>query len=104
MCVCHTSSIPDLQFDGLSLEFNGSDFEIDTNSGDIRFMISIIGESKQKTGFADTGITDEKQLEEIVVLRGHSAVHARRWGWGWRWRWRWKLYEGYGYKVVLEDE
>lgn len=42
-------------------------YEIDTNGRNVRLSVGVIGKSKQQTRLAYTGITDEEQLEEVVV-------------------------------------
>lgn len=42
-------------------------YKVNTDGGDVRFSVGIIGKSKQQARLAYTGVTDEKQLEEIVV-------------------------------------
>lgn len=45
----------------------GFAYEVDTNGGNVGLRVGIVGESKQQARLAYTGITDEKQLEEVVV-------------------------------------
>lgn len=42
-------------------------YEVDTNSRDIRLSVGIVGEPQQQTGLSYTGVSDEEELEEIVV-------------------------------------
>ena len=35
----------DLEFDGLALQLNGSNLEVDTNSGDVALRVGVVGES-----------------------------------------------------------
>jgi hypothetical protein len=62
------SSIPDLKLDSSVVEVKGSDFEIDTNSGKEALIEDVIGESEQKTGLADSRVTDKEKLEEVIVI------------------------------------
>ena len=42
--------------------------EIDTNRRDVALGVGIVGEAQQKAGLSDTGVTNQDQLEDIVVL------------------------------------
>jgi hypothetical protein len=37
-----------LEFDGLSVELDGSDLEVDTDGRDVALRVGVVGESKQK--------------------------------------------------------
>lgn len=43
--------------------------EIDTDGGDVGLGVGIIGKSQQQARLSNTGITDEEELEEIIVSR-----------------------------------
>jgi hypothetical protein len=42
-------------------------YKVDTNCRDIRLSVSIVGESQEQAGLSNTGVSDEEQLEEVVV-------------------------------------
>lgn len=65
--------IPDLQLHGLAIEFYRSDLEIDTDGGDVRLGVGVIGKSQQQARLSNTGITDEEELEEVVVFGVHDG-------------------------------
>jgi hypothetical protein len=44
-------------------------YEVDSDGGDVRLRVCIIGESEQQARLSYTGVTDEEKLEEIVVSR-----------------------------------
>lgn len=44
--------------------------EIDTDSRDIGLGVGVIGESQEQTRLSNAGISDEEELEEIVVSEG----------------------------------
>jgi len=48
------SSIPNLEFDALAVELDGTDLEVDSNSGDEGRGPCVVTEAKQETRFADT--------------------------------------------------
>lgn len=41
--------------------------EVDTDGGNVRFSVGVIGESKKQAGFTNTGVTDEEEFEKVVV-------------------------------------
>jgi len=42
-------------------------YEVDTDGGDVRLGVSIVGETQEQTRLSDTRVTDKQQLEQIVV-------------------------------------
>jgi len=57
-----------------SLRRGTAPYEVDTDSGDVGFGIGVVGEAKEQAGLADTGVTDEQQLEEVVVSVGGVSM------------------------------
>ena len=45
-------------------------YEVDTDGGDIGLGVGIVGETKEQARLSDTGVTDEEELEEVVVSDG----------------------------------
>jgi hypothetical protein len=41
--------------------------KVHTDGRDITLRVGIIGKSQQKTRLPDTGVTDEEELEEVIV-------------------------------------
>lgn len=41
--------------------------KVNPDSGDVAFCVCIIRKSKQQTGLPNTGVSDEEELEEVVV-------------------------------------
>lgn len=79
----------DLQLHSLAVEFDGSDllcgvsaaagftrervrspYEVDTDCGDVGLSVGVVGESEEQARLSNTGVTDEEQLEEVVVSVG----------------------------------
>ena len=50
--------VPDLQFDGLPFKFDGSDFEVHSNGGDVALCVCVVSESKEEAWLANTGVAD----------------------------------------------
>lgn len=46
-----------------------ADLEVDTDGGDVALGVGVISESQQQTRLAHARIADQKQLEQVVVLR-----------------------------------
>lgn len=44
-------------------------YEVDTDCGDIGLGVSVVGESQEQAGLSNTGVSDEEQLEEVVVSK-----------------------------------
>ena len=42
-------------------------YEVDADSRDVGLCVGVVGEPQQQARLADTGVTDEQQLEEVVV-------------------------------------
>lgn len=76
----------DLQLHGLAIELNGPDFlchvsatlvlsaerksdayKVDADCGDVGLGVGVIGKSQEQTRLSNTGVTDEEELEEIIV-------------------------------------
>ena len=72
-----SGGIPDLELDGLSIQLNCSDFEINTNGGDVGFGVSVVCESKEQTRFTDTGVSNKEQFEQIVAVFSISEMERR---------------------------
>lgn len=57
----------DLQLHGLAIELDRSDLEVDADGGDVALGVGVVGESQEQAGLSDAGVTDEEELEEVVV-------------------------------------
>jgi hypothetical protein len=53
-------------------------YEINSNGGDVRLGVGVVGESQQKARLSNTGITDEEKLEQVVVPRTRSVTPVSR--------------------------
>jgi len=47
----------------------GVTYEINTNGGDVGLCVGIIGKSQKQARLSDTRVSNEEQLEEVVVSR-----------------------------------
>ncbi len=59
--------VPDLQLDGLAVQLDGSDLEVDADGGDVGFGVGVVGEPQQQAGLAHAGVADQEQLEQVVA-------------------------------------
>lgn len=57
----------DLKLDGLAIELDGANLEVDADGGDVGLGVGVVGKSEEKARLSDTGVTDEEELEEVVV-------------------------------------
>jgi hypothetical protein len=101
-----------LKFHGLAIEFDSADFlrralalhcyftgspagtgiksfnstyEVNTDSRDVALSVGIVGETKQQARLSNTGVSDEEELEEVVVsisVRLGKADLIGEMGWG----------------------
>ena len=69
----------DLHLDNFILQLDGSDFEIDTNGADVRLAVGIVGKAKEQTRFTNTGISNQQQLEQIIIIVRHDGRHCTSW-------------------------
>lgn len=47
--------------------FSRKSYEVDTNGRDVGLCVGVVGETKEQARLSDTGVTDEEELEEIIV-------------------------------------
>jgi len=66
-----TSSVPNLEFNILTVNRECSKSEIDSNGCEIRFTKLIVCKSEQKGTLANTRISNDNQFEEIVIFLDH---------------------------------
>lgn len=52
--------------------------EVDTDCGDVGLGVCVVGKSQEQAGLSDTGVTDEEQLEEVVVSGNMSIRYPNR--------------------------
>lgn len=90
----------DLQLHSLAIQLDGSDllygvlaaavltsgrmrsaYEVDTDCGDVGLSVGVVGESEEQAGLSNTGVTDEEQLEEVVVSVGGVNTLCMDWAW-----------------------
>jgi hypothetical protein len=55
-------------------------YEVDTDGRDVGLGIGIVGESQQQARLADTGVSDEEELEEVVVSKITELVSVTNGG------------------------
>jgi hypothetical protein len=64
----------------------GCTHKVDTDGGDVALCVCVVGESKQQARLSDTRVTDEEELEEVVVS-GERPVSGDGDRGQWRWWW-----------------
>ena len=55
-------------------------YKVNTDSGNIALCVCIVGKTKEQARLSDTGVTDEEELEEVVV--SGCIVSRVLWGGG----------------------
>ena len=48
--------------------------KVDADGGDVALCVCVVGESKQQARLSDTRVTDEEELEEVVVSGGDLSA------------------------------
>jgi hypothetical protein len=48
-------------------------YEVDADGGDVGLGIGVVGKSQKEARLSDTGITDEEELEQVIVSTRASA-------------------------------
>lgn len=61
------SGISQATFQLLRVKCNGSTYEVDANSGDVGFGVGVVGESQQQARLSDSRVTDQEELEEVII-------------------------------------
>lgn len=46
-----------------------STYKVNTDGGNIGLSVGIVGESQQQARLSNTGVTDEEELEKVIVSR-----------------------------------
>ena len=63
--------VPDLQFDGFPIDIDGSNFEVDSDGGHEIISEDVVGESEEQGRLSDSGVSDQQDLEQVVVFGVH---------------------------------
>jgi hypothetical protein len=66
-----SGGIPNLQLDGLAVELNGADLKVHSNGADVALCVGVVRKAQQETALTDSRVTNQKELEEKVVLGVH---------------------------------
>lgn len=55
-------------------------YEVDTNCGDVALRVGVIGESKKQAGLSYTRVSNEQELEQVVVSVSAwlTSVHGKQ--------------------------
>lgn len=56
-------------------------YEVDTDCGDVGLGVGVVGEPQEQARLSNTGVTDEEQLEKVVVsVKCQLVVRSDRMG------------------------
>eukprot|EP00612_Vaucheria_litorea_P004569 CAMPEP_0171462820 /NCGR_PEP_ID=MMETSP0945-20130129/6706_1 /TAXON_ID=109269 /ORGANISM="Vaucheria litorea, Strain CCMP2940" /LENGTH=192 /DNA_ID=CAMNT_0011989425 /DNA_START=166 /DNA_END=745 /DNA_ORIENTATION=+ len=72
-----TRRIPNLQFNRLFVNFNGSEAKIDADGADVTLCEGVVGESQEEAAFPDARIADQNEFEEVVVIAFRHRRYQR---------------------------
>jgi len=70
--------VPYLELDAFTIEFDCAYFEVDTNRCDEGGCPGVVAKAEEETGLADTGVADEKELDQKVVVRWWHGGRSRQ--------------------------
>lgn len=59
-----------LQLHCLPIQLNRPDLEVHANGRDVALRVRVVGEPEQQTRFPHARVSDQQQLEEVVVSSG----------------------------------
>lgn len=66
-------------------------YKVDTDCGNVGLGVGVIGKSQEQARLSNTGVTDEEQLEEVIVsarvVNSLFQAHKKS-GFSWSCRWR----------------
>jgi len=65
------SGVPDLKFNILAIDWEGSKPEIDSDGGKIGVAKRIISEPEEEGTLSNAGVSDDDKLEQVIVLFDH---------------------------------
>jgi len=71
-----TSRVPDLQLDGLAIELDRPNLEVDADRADVALGVGVVGEAQEQARLADAGVADQHELEHVIVLLCHGPADA----------------------------
>ncbi len=70
--------VPDLKLDGLPVQLDGADLEVDADGGDVGLGVGVVGEAEEEAGLAHAGVADQEELEQIVTERERERERERK--------------------------
>lgn len=62
-----------LEYSSIPLSGQVPTYEVNTDSRNVAFRISIICKSEKQTRLSDTGVTDEEEFEQVIVSNRDQA-------------------------------
>ena len=70
--------VPNLEFDPLTVDFNGPNFKVNTDGCDVVAREHVVSKSHQQGALADARIANDEELEQVIMItmmmRSHFAV------------------------------
>ena len=62
-----TSGVPNLKLNSFTIQFYGSDFEINSDGTDVALGVSVVGEPQKETRFSYAGVPNKQKLKQIIT-------------------------------------
>lgn len=53
-------------------------YKVHTDGGDVAFCVGVIGKAQQQAGLPNAGVSDEEQLEQVIVSVWRSVERNRK--------------------------
>ena len=64
----------------LALELHRANLEVHANGADVALRVGVVSEPQQEAGLAHAGVSDQQELEEVVVLWIHAHLEGSSFG------------------------
>ena len=73
-----SSRVPNLQLDGVLVDLEGAEAEVNSDRGDVVVVEAVVSESDQQAGLSDASVSNEDKLEEVIARQTKVIM----WKWG----------------------
>ena len=72
-----TSGVPNLKLNCFAIQLYGSNLEVNSDSTDIAFSVSVICKPQQKARFSYAGVTNKQKLEQVVTKISTKSIKVQ---------------------------
>jgi hypothetical protein len=70
--------VPNLQLDCLPIQLDSTDFKVNPDCADVALQVRIICKPQKKARLSNTRISNQQQLEKIIIFRIHLARRRKK--------------------------